>query len=356
MAERKQHIHQLGHRPTGGRAAFVRELGELLADSPGAVLAISALAGIGGVGKTTLAVHVAHQAHQSFPDGQLYVDLQGAGARPTEPETVLGSFLRALGMEESAIPDSLEERSALYRSALNGRRVLLLLDNARDAAQVRPLIPSTEGCATLVTSRVRMVDLAGAHLVDLDVMSPDEALQLFTRIVGSERVQTEHSAALDVVAACGFLPLAIRIAASRLAARRTWTVSVLAAKLSDERPRPRAAYRPDPVDRVDVLHPHPGDLPDASGRAGSEDNHTSPVRKVPVGALDQGIAQSCERAPVRQRQGARIIELVLGPAVLGLPSAHPRGIDLDDPVPAGLFHTQLGNPRRPEVGPPAPER
>ncbi|MEV0123218.1 BTAD domain-containing putative transcriptional regulator [Streptomyces sp. NPDC050703] len=220
-----------------GRAAFVRELGDLLADSAGAVVAISALAGIGGVGKTTLAVHVAQQARHSFPDGQLYADLQGSGARPTEPETALGSFLRALGVEDSAIPDSLEERSALYRSALDGRRMLVLLDNARDAAQVRPLIPSAEGCATLVTSRVRMVDLAGAHLVDLDVMSPEEALQLFTRIVGSDRVRTERGAALDVVAACGFLPLAIRIAASRLAARRTWTVSVLAAKLSDERRR-----------------------------------------------------------------------------------------------------------------------
>ncbi|WP_087887291.1 AfsR/SARP family transcriptional regulator [Streptomyces alboflavus] len=220
-----------------GRSGFLHDLGELLADSPGAVLAVSALAGIGGVGKTTLAVHVAHQARPGFPDGQLYVDLQGTGARPTEPETVLGAFLRALGTEDSAIPDSLEERSALYRSVLHGRRVLVLLDNARDAAQVRPLIPSTEGCATIVTSRVRMVDLTGAHLVDLDVMSPDEALQLFTKIVGGERVRTEHRAALDVVAACGFLPLAIRIAASRLAARRTWTVSVLAAKLSDERRR-----------------------------------------------------------------------------------------------------------------------
>ncbi|MFF5183886.1 BTAD domain-containing putative transcriptional regulator [Streptomyces sp. NPDC000345] len=224
-----------------GRAAFVKELGEVLAEAggggAGGVMAVSALAGIGGVGKTTLAVHVAHQARPAFPDGQLYVDLQGAGARAAEPETVLGAFLRALGTAESAIPDSLEERAALYRSVLDGRRVLVLLDNARDAAQVRPLLPGAEGCAALVTSRVRMVDLAGAHLVDLDVMSPDEALALFTRIVGEERVASEREAALDVVAACGFLPLAIRIAASRLAARRTWTVSVLAAKLADERRR-----------------------------------------------------------------------------------------------------------------------
>jgi DNA-binding SARP family transcriptional activator/predicted negative regulator of RcsB-dependent stress response len=221
-----------------GRACFVRELSEILASgAEGRVMAVSALAGIGGVGKTTLAVHVAHQARPAFPDGQLYVDLQGAGPRAAEPETVLGAFLRALGTADSAIPDSLEERAALYRSVLDGRRVLVLLDNARDAAQVRPLLPGADGCAALVTSRVRMVDLAGAHLVDLDVMAPDEALALFTRIVGEERVGSERDAALDVVAACGFLPLAIRIAASRLAARRTWTVSVLAAKLADERRR-----------------------------------------------------------------------------------------------------------------------
>ncbi|MGW2045033.1 AfsR/SARP family transcriptional regulator [Streptomyces sp. NPDC001858] len=229
-----------------GRASLVTELGEVLAGTGadgsrsgrgGRVMAVSAVAGIGGVGKTTLAVHVAHQARSAFPDGQLYVDLQGAGPRAAEPETVLGSFLRALGTADSAIPDSLAERAALYRSLLDGRRVLVLLDNAKDAAQVRPLLPGTEGCAALVTARGRMVDLAGAHLVDLDVMSPDEALALFTRIVGEERVAAEREAALDVVAACGFLPLAIRIAASRLAARRTWTVSVLATKLADERRR-----------------------------------------------------------------------------------------------------------------------
>ncbi|WP_461030219.1 tetratricopeptide repeat protein, partial [Streptomyces sparsus] len=114
---------------------------------------------------------------------------------------------------------------------------LALLDNARDAAQVRPLLPGAEGCAAIVTSRCRMVDLAGAHLIDLDVMSPEEAMTLFTRIVGAERVESERQAAMDVVAACGFLPLALRIAAARLAARRTWTVAVLARKLADERRR-----------------------------------------------------------------------------------------------------------------------
>ncbi|NLU70095.1 BTAD domain-containing putative transcriptional regulator [Streptomyces sp. HNM0574] len=220
-----------------GRTAFVAELGEQLARTDGGVMAVSAVAGIGGVGKTTLAVHVAHAVAEHFPDGQLYVDLQGAGSSPADPEAVLGVFLRSLGTSDSAIPEGVEERAGLFRSLLAERRVLTLLDNARDAAQVRPLLPGTGGCAALVTSRARMVDLAGAHLVDLDVMSPEEAMTLFTRIVGEERVSAERKAAMDVVGACGFLPLAIRIAAARLAARRTWTVSVLASKLADERRR-----------------------------------------------------------------------------------------------------------------------
>lgn len=225
-----------------GRAAFVRELVDRLettqAGAEGSVMAVSAVTGVGGIGKTTLAVHVAHQVRAHFPDGQLYCDLQGSGSGDAAPpEAVLGYLLRALGMPDSEIAATVEERSAQFRAALDGRRILVLLDNARDATQIRPLLPGTAGCAALVTSRVRMLDLAGAHLVDLDVMSPDEALRLFTRIVGEERVSAERDAALDVVGACGFLPLAIRIAASRLSARRTWTVSVLAAKLADERRR-----------------------------------------------------------------------------------------------------------------------
>ncbi|MDI5971453.1 BTAD domain-containing putative transcriptional regulator, partial [Streptomyces sp. SL13] len=220
-----------------GRSAFVTELvGELLTAESG-VMALSAVAGIGGVGKTTLAVHVAHAVKDAFPDGQLYVDLQGQNSQAAEPETVLASFLRALGVPAGAIPDGLADRAALYRSVLDGRRVLTLLDNARDAAQVRPLLPGTQGSAALITSRVRMVGLAGARLLDVDVLTPLEALELFTRIVGDERVLAERQMALEVVAACGYLPLAIRIAASRLANRRGWTVSVLARKLADERHR-----------------------------------------------------------------------------------------------------------------------
>ncbi|OEV07704.1 AfsR/SARP family transcriptional regulator [Streptomyces nanshensis] len=216
-----------------GREGLVRELVGKLVEPDSTVTAISANA---GVGKTTLAVHAANEAAEYFPDGQLYADLHGAGPSAADPGAVLGAFLRSLGTADAGVPDGLSERAALFRSLLTGRRVLLLLDNARDAAQIRPLLPP-HGSVALVTSRTRMVDLAGAHLLDLDVMSPDEAMALFTRIVGEERVLNERTAAFDVVGACGFLPLAIRIAASRLAARRTWTVSVLASKLVDGRRR-----------------------------------------------------------------------------------------------------------------------
>ncbi|GAA2591242.1 hypothetical protein GCM10009863_00240 [Streptomyces axinellae] len=219
-----------------GRASFVAELSGRLAQAEG-TMGVYALSGIGGVGKTAVAVHVAHAATGLFPDGQLYADLQGGGPLPADPERVLGAFLRALGTPEHAVPDGVAERAALFRSLLAGRRVLTVLDNARDAAQIRPLLPGTAGCAVLITGRARMVDLDGARLVDLDVMSPEEAMVLFTRIVGADRVLAEREAAMDVVAACGFLPLAIRIAAARLAARRTWTVSTLAARLRDERRR-----------------------------------------------------------------------------------------------------------------------
>lgn len=192
------------------------------------------IAGIGGVGKTTLAVQVAHEVRPHFPDGRLYVDLDGAGPRPADPVTVLGAFLRALGTPDSAIAPGLADRAAQFRAALDGRRVLVVLDNARDAAQVRPLLPGTAGSAVLVTSRARMAELPGARLVDLDVMSEAEALHLFTRIVGDGRVAPERDAAVEVVTACGFLPLAVRIVAARLAARRAWSVAVLAAKLADE--------------------------------------------------------------------------------------------------------------------------
>ncbi|WP_433247881.1 AfsR/SARP family transcriptional regulator [Streptosporangium sp. CA-135522] len=221
-----------------GRRQIVTRLCTLLSAQGGADgVPVAAISGIGGVGKTTLAVHVAHAMHDLFPDGQLYADLRGYGEEPTAPESVLGAFLRALGLPADVIPDGLAERSALFRSLLADRRMLVLLDNARDADQVSHLLPGSTGCAALVTSRGKLADLTAARMVDLDVMEPDEALTLFATVAGAERVAAERAVAMDVVAACGFLPLAVRIVAARLAARPSWTVASLVPRLADERRR-----------------------------------------------------------------------------------------------------------------------
>ncbi|ROR42353.1 AfsR/SARP family transcriptional regulator [Kitasatospora cineracea] len=218
-----------------GRSKMVGELRDVLRAGSGQAVVVTSLAGIGGVGKTTLAVHVAHSLRPDFPDGQLYVDLRGAGASPADPAVVLGDFLHALGSSDA--PDSLEQRAALYRSLLADKRMLILLDNARDAGQLRPLIPGVSGNAVMVTSRSRLAELPGAHLVDIEELTPDEALALFSAIVGAERVGAEPEAALQVVTSCGFLPLAVRIAAARLASRPRWSVSDLARRLADQRNR-----------------------------------------------------------------------------------------------------------------------
>ncbi|KAB8196488.1 tetratricopeptide repeat protein [Nonomuraea phyllanthi] len=221
-----------------GRQEIATRLRTLLAgeSSPEGVPLV-AISGIGGVGKTALAVHAAHLAGDLYPDGQLYTDLRGHADEPTAPESALGGFLRALGIPPDVIPDGLQERSALYRSILAERRILVLLDNARNAEQVTSLLPGSPGCAAIVTSRGKLADLPSARLVDLDVMEPDEALSLFSAVAGAERVSAEHGAAMDVVAACGFLPLAVRIVASRLAARPSWTVASLVPRLADEQRR-----------------------------------------------------------------------------------------------------------------------
>jgi tetratricopeptide (TPR) repeat protein len=195
------------------------------------------VAGAGGLGKTTLAIHAAHQMRPSYPDGQLYVDLLGASPRPLVPAEVLARFLRDLGVKAAQLPVTEEERAALYRTRLNGRRMLVLLDNARDAAQVRPLLPGSAACAVIVTSRSRLPDLVGGGLVHLDVLDDHEALALFSRIVGAQRAAAEPDATAELLVACAGLPLAIRIAAARLAARSGWTIRTLAERISDEHRR-----------------------------------------------------------------------------------------------------------------------
>ena len=201
----------------------------------GTAVTMVAVDGMAGVGKTTLAVHAAHRLAGQYPDGQLLVDLRGHAAdqEPAQPSAVLDTLLRAVGTPGDQIPESLDERSALWRARLAERRMLVVLDNAASAAQVRPLLPGTPGCLTLITSRRRMADLDAAQIVSLDVLPPRDAIALFGRIAGSAHAAADPDAVGEVVRLCGYLPLAIRIAAARLRTRPAWTTAELARRLTE---------------------------------------------------------------------------------------------------------------------------
>jgi DNA-binding SARP family transcriptional activator/tetratricopeptide (TPR) repeat protein len=215
------------------------ELATLLtADEPlGTAMVIEAMDGMAGVGKTTLAVHAAHRLAERYPDAQLFIDLHGhtPSAAPIAPSVALDMLLRALGVPGEEIPNDLDARAARWRAELAARRVLVLLDNAADAAQVRPLLPGTPRSLTLITSRRRLVDLETAHTMSLDVLPEADAIDLFTCVVGADRVAGEEVAVREVVERCGYLPLAIRIAGARLRSRPAWTMDYLADRLRQAR-------------------------------------------------------------------------------------------------------------------------
>jgi DNA-binding SARP family transcriptional activator len=206
----------------------------------GRPLPIGIVAGVAGVGKTGLALHWSHRARCRFPDGQLYADLRGydAGQEPRPPAAVLDGFLRALGVPGNQVPGGLDERAALFRSVLHGRQVLIVLDNARAPEQVRPLLPGAGTCLVLISSRDRLDDLVareGARLYALDVLSPIEASDLLSRMAGDHRI--EPATANRIAALCDRLPLAVRIAAARLAIHPHHAAADLADRLADEQRR-----------------------------------------------------------------------------------------------------------------------
>jgi len=211
-----------------GRAA---DLGRLRATADAVV--ITAIDGMAGIGKTALAVHAAYRLAPRYPDGQFFCDLHAhtPGARPVESELALERLLRMLGVPPESIPDGLDERAARWRAELAGRRVLVVLDNAASAAQVRPLLPGSPSCLALITSRRRLGVVEGATVLSLDVLPPAEATALFAAVAGADRAAAEPAATAEVVERCGRLPLAIRIAATRLAHRPQWTVAALAGRL-----------------------------------------------------------------------------------------------------------------------------
>ncbi|MEV6874535.1 BTAD domain-containing putative transcriptional regulator [Amycolatopsis sp. NPDC051128] len=219
-----------------GRDELVCELVDVLTGGRSGPV-VAALLGPGGVGKSALAVHVAHQVSEAYPDGQLHVDLRGTTGTPASPTEVLGRFLRALQPNQTSTPDEPDERMDAYRTALAGRRVLIVLDDAANEQQVRPLLPGAGTCSVLLTSRNRLAGLAGAHLVEVGLLSAGEATALLSRIAGTDRIEAAPDAAADIVACCGNLPLAVRVAGARLATRRQWTARLLATRLTDERRR-----------------------------------------------------------------------------------------------------------------------
>jgi hypothetical protein len=239
-------------RHFSGRRGEIAELDRLLDGSPAAdAVHVCAISGTAGIGKTTFAVYYAHRVAERFPDGQLYVNLRGFDANGA----MMGSgeairrFLNALSVPPERIPADLDAQAALYRSHLAGRRMLLVLDNARDAAQVRPLLPGTPGCLVLVTSRSQLTGLIaadGAHPLTLDLLTAEDARLLLSRRLGADRVAAEPVAVAEIIARCARLPLALALMAARAAVRPAVALCVLADELSDTRLRWQALTNDDP--------------------------------------------------------------------------------------------------------------
>jgi DNA-binding SARP family transcriptional activator/Flp pilus assembly protein TadD len=228
----------------GGRDAELAYLDRLAAGdgNPGGPGKICAIDGTAGVGKTALAIHFAHRVARRFPDGQLYVNLRGfdPSQSPLSADEVLDQFLRSLGIHPDQIPAALEERIRLYRSVLADRRILLLLDNAATAEQVRPLLPGTGSCFALVTSRRRLSGLVagdGAQPLTVNVLSKAEAVALISAVAGHDDGAGESESMAELARLAGHLPLALRIIAERRAGRRHWKVQELVDELAVERDR-----------------------------------------------------------------------------------------------------------------------
>ena len=234
-----------------GELGVLAGLAEEVASGAGGTVVISAIGGMAGVGKTALAVLFTHRVAGLFPDGQLYVDLRGFGPSgdPVPPARVVREFLGALGVAPRAVPADVDAQAGLYRSVLAGKRVLVVLDNARDAAQVRPLLPGSAGCLVVVTSRSQLAGLAaveGARLLPLGLLTEQEARELLAGRLGAGRVEAEAEAVTELIGLCARLPLALAITAARAAARPDHPFAALAAEL-------RAADGP--LDALDAGEP-----------------------------------------------------------------------------------------------------
>lgn len=291
-----------------GRDAELATLDAFLAqddvDRPAAMV-IQAIAGTAGVGKTALVVHWAHRVRDRFPDGQLFVNLRGYDpGLPMTPEQVLEEFLRALEVPAEQIPAGLGARAALYRSLLAGRRVLIVLDNANTAEQVRPLLPGSATCRVVVTSRSRLSGLVardGASRVTLDLLPPAEAIALLRDVIGTARVAAEPESTAELASRCAYLPLALRIAAERAVTHPHVPLADLAGELAEAH------------DRLDLL------------AAADEEDEATAVRAV--------FSWSYHTLPSDAARAFRLLGLHAGP-------------DISAPAAAALTNTTPAQARR----------
>ncbi|MFJ5880698.1 helix-turn-helix domain-containing protein [Kitasatospora cineracea] len=219
------------------RAGALDRLAALARHADPAHPPVAVVSGQPGLGKSAFAVHAAHLLAPRFPDGQFGLDLRGMDPDPLAPRDALARLLRALGVADSAVPRETDGRAGLFRSTVADRRVLLLLDNAADEDQVRPLLPATGRSLTLVTSRRTLAGLEAAGRIDLALLRREESVELLGRIIGTERVEPQAQAARDLADLCGHLPLAVRIAGQRLAARPQERIGKLVAQLAEEERR-----------------------------------------------------------------------------------------------------------------------
>lgn len=217
-----------------GRTEDVSRLTELLVSNRGPVVA--AITGMGGIGKTTLAIEVAQAVADDYPDGHLWIDLRGQSPiEPLSTADALSQLLRGLDVPADRIPPDPEVAAGRFRSLVHDQRLLLVLDNAADVAQVLPLLPAGPGCAVIVTSRHTLTGLAGAHQLQLGLLGLDEAEGLLRAMVGRARLEREPAAVAALIEACGRLPLAVRLAGARLADRLSWPIEYLVERLSSAR-------------------------------------------------------------------------------------------------------------------------
>ena len=195
------------------------------------------LTGVAGVGKSALSIHAAYQLIPDFPDAQLYVNLRGTESQPLEPLQVLASFIRALAGYDFAMPETLFERVNLYRSLLSNQRAIIILDNAHNEAQIRPLLPENSNCAVMITTGKAVVNFVDATTLEVEALSEHEALNLFECWIGSDRLQAELDSAQTILNLCSRLPLAICIVAGTIKSKPHWQLADIAQRLTDEHKR-----------------------------------------------------------------------------------------------------------------------